>query len=214
VVNFVATPNEGFAFKKFVQNRCEESFVNSLSVTVNSQQTVFIHFTSGAYHVNFGVVNPHGSISATVNGAPITSGATIAEGSMIDFTATPMDEYKVKQWYLNGTPVEEQTSNTYSIELDDDINVTVEFETIVGIREHNLSLVEIFPNPVTHELMMNHAEQVTTVSFANSFGQIVKEERLTGKPTAVISTQHLPSGVYFVRIVSDHGTSVKKFVKQ
>ncbi|MDW7676656.1 MAG: hypothetical protein SCK57_03260, partial [Bacillota bacterium] len=69
--------------------------------------------------------------AAAVDGTAIASGATVVEGSNVDFTATPAAGYRVKEWTLNGSAVTDNTSTSYTVtDLAGIIAVTVEFELI------------------------------------------------------------------------------------
>lgn len=83
------------------------------------------------YTVDFSVVGANGTLSAEVDGVPITSGDEILEESDVLFTAVPDANYQIKEWKLDGVVIPGHTATTYTIvDLQDDINVTVEFEMI------------------------------------------------------------------------------------
>ncbi len=83
------------------------------------------------YTVNFSVIGSNGTISATSNGAQISSGAQVVHGSNLVFTAAPADLYRVREWKLNNTIVAGNTSNIFTISsLTADATVSVEFEPI------------------------------------------------------------------------------------
>ncbi|MCL2313246.1 MAG: hypothetical protein FWC41_12380, partial [Firmicutes bacterium] len=79
------------------------------------------------YPVTFNVVGENGSLIATVDGETINSGVELDEGKVIDFTATPDENFEVKEWKLNGVPVPDNTTNNYSITVSESSTVTVEF---------------------------------------------------------------------------------------
>jgi hypothetical protein len=166
--------------------------------------------------VNFSVVGENGTLSAklTSSGIVLTPEDVVIPGANIEFRAIPNVDYKVKEWIVNGNVVPDFTGESYSAAFPDEVNVTVEFEHILGITVNNLTAVEISPNPFTNEFTITNAEHVQKVTISNTLGQIVKEETLTGNSTAIISTQNLPQGLYFVILKNNEGLEVtKKIIK-
>jgi len=85
----------------------------------------------------------------------------------------------------------------------------------VNIAKHKLIDVEIYPNPFTNEIMIKNAEQIQKITISNTLGQVVKEEILTGNGTAIISTQNLNQGLFFITLRNKEGVEVtKKVVKR
>ena len=65
---------------------------------------------------------PNGTLKATVN-----SGSEVEEGTTVTFTATPTPGYRVKEWKLGGTVINNK-SNTYALTVTAAVHVTVSFE--------------------------------------------------------------------------------------
>jgi M6 family metalloprotease-like protein len=81
--------------------------------------------------VNFGVIGSNGTLTATVNGQQITTGAQVQQGNNVVFTASPASQYRVKEWKLNNTVIVGNTSNSYTVNsVSSDVTVNVEFEAI------------------------------------------------------------------------------------
>jgi len=84
-----------------------------------------------------------------------------------------------------------------------------------NISTNNLVAVELFPNPVTDELYISNTQQVKNITIVNMTGQTVIEALGTGDKTMVISTQYLPSGIFFVTLKNNEGVQItKKLVKK
>ena len=81
-----------------------------------------------------------------------------------------------------------------------------------GIATNDFTDIEFFPNPFTNEFTISNAEKVQKIIITNTLGQIVKEEVLSGVSSAVISTQNLQQGVYFITLKSNEGFEVTKKV--
>lgn len=82
------------------------------------------------YTVNFSVTGSNGTLGATVDAVPITSGASVMEGKNVVFTAAPASGYQLKKWYVDGSPIV-YTDLVYTLpNLNASKTVTVEFEAI------------------------------------------------------------------------------------
>jgi len=166
--------------------------------------------------VDFSIIGGNGELSAKLvsSGAPLTSGNHVLSGTAIQFMALPDIDYKVKEWKVNGETVPDLTDEVFRMTFLGG-PVTVEFEHIIGITVNNLINVELSPNPFTNEFTITNAEHVQKITLTNTLGQVVKEEMLTGHPTAVISTQSLPQGLYFVTLKNNEGLEItKKIIKK
>ena len=145
-------------------------------VTVN-----FAPVTTIKHTVNYSA-SGNGTVTAKADGVSFASGDEIMDRSYVVFTAIPDDGYKVKQWYLDGTPA--GTGSTIPIEeLDTDANVSVEFEQKVP-AEHTLNFSSADENLGTVTATVDGV-QVST-------GAVVKE----GSKVVVTAT---PKGDNIVR---------------
>jgi len=102
------------------------------------------------------------------------------------------------------------------------------FETYinnVGIKNYSFD-IQLYPNPARNELHVQSSKfKVQSIEFYDIFGRKLYEYnnsyglmvlRSYGLTTdgVVINISHLPSGIYFVKIFTDQGEVVKKFIKQ
>ncbi|MCL2435417.1 MAG: choice-of-anchor J domain-containing protein [Lentimicrobiaceae bacterium] len=86
-----------------------------------------------------------------------------------------------------------------------------ECETI-GIKEVK-STFSIVPNPATNNITITAGNDFNGVEVISFLGQTVLAQSTNGNSVTLdIST--LTNGVYFIRVISEEGVSVKKFVKQ
>ena len=74
---------------------------------------------------------------------------------------------------------------------------------------------EMFPNPSTDNLFIRFSdnEENAMVTFYDYSGKKVYNQEVTGSNTK-INVSNLSSGVYFVKVISDEKTGLKKFIKQ
>ncbi|MCL2289613.1 MAG: T9SS type A sorting domain-containing protein, partial [Bacteroidetes bacterium] len=89
-------------------------------------------------------------------------------------------------------------------------HVKVEIE--VGIDEYLQPNFSIVPNPAANQIIISSASPFHTVEVINFLGQTMVSETVEGNSTVNIS--NLNNGIYFVRVVFESGSSVRKLVKQ
>ena len=133
-ISIQAVPDSGWTFTGWSGDITSTD--NPLAVTMNIGRAITAQFTELiVYHtVNFSVVGGNGNLTATVNEVGITTGDTVSGGNNIVFTAIPDMGYRVKEWTHNSAVVENNTTNTYTLEnISSDATVTVEFEPIPTI---------------------------------------------------------------------------------
>jgi len=83
----------------------------------------------------------------------------------------------------------------------------------VGINETSAIGFSIVPNPAKDNIRITADTNFNKVEVINFLGQTVITQNNDSKK-ADVNVSNLTNGVYFVRIISDNGTSVQKFVKQ
>ena len=110
----------------------------------------------------------------------------------------------------------ENTGHTWTVKTvcADGISagVTVTKPICVGINQNELTF-SIAPNPAQNEITISSERNYNTIEIINFLGQTVISQNATAQKTTIDVSQ-LMGGVYFVRIVSDNGTNVQKFVKK
>ena len=67
-----------------------------------------------------------GELTAKVDGAAISSGASVEKGKTVTFTASPLTGYKVEKWELNGK-AEPSEKNAYELKVSEKADVKVSF---------------------------------------------------------------------------------------
>ncbi|MDD3568608.1 MAG: X2-like carbohydrate binding domain-containing protein [Bacteroidales bacterium] len=148
---FTASPEVGYTIKGWTVNgdlltEFSDDIYTIPNLAADVVVTVeFEPIVPETYTVTFSVVGSNGSLAATANGEGITSGASVEEGSLVVFTASPSAEHRVKEWTINGEVIPDNTSNELSIvSLDGDVSVTVSFEEVIPqIYTVTFSVVEV-----------------------------------------------------------------------
>ena len=163
---------------------------------------------SGFYFVRYNTPDEQaGTITATVDGKTITSGTLVEENARVVFTATPNENYEIKEWTNNGVLVPNILTNEYVVEsLNKNIEVSVVFNYL-DITDFMLSKVKIYPNPTTGELRIESGElRIENVEIFDIFGKQQLSTLNSQLSTQKIDISHLSAGLYFVKITT--GTSV------
>jgi hypothetical protein len=88
----------------------------------------------------------------------------------------------------------------------------------VGIQTAiNNSQFEIYPNPVKDELIVRSSvfgeNKNTQLKIVDVYGKEILSQKLN-TPNTELKTPDLKQGIYFVKITTDTGYVVKKFVKE
>lgn len=76
--------------------------------------------------------------------------------------------------------------------------------------EENMNELSIYPNPANNLLNIQSSTQIQSVEVLNIQGQLVIKEGNVNQ----INVSNLTNGVYMIRIATDNGVKVQKFVKE
>jgi hypothetical protein len=114
-----------------------------------------------------------------------------------------------------------EVAGTYDIEIyyemSDGSSRDTTFLSLIGVitdvNEKDINEIKIYPNPTSGNLFINAGKSVERLSIINGFGSEVFHQENLGEMTQV-SLSSLPSGLYFVRILSDGVLTTHKVVKR
>jgi hypothetical protein len=99
----------------------------------------------------------------------------------------------------------EQSSITHSVWITVNSNST-------AIEPINISKILLYPNPVDNELFIHAETVIDEIEIYNIAGRkIVNCQYRNGQS---INVTHLPTGIYFVKIIVDNQIVTRKFVKK
>ncbi|MEI6899173.1 MAG: PKD domain-containing protein, partial [Bacteroidota bacterium] len=155
--------------------------------------------------------------------APFTSTKTDANGHFT-FTGIAFGSYVIYPEFPGKStiPAHITLDNTNSsATLDFNMNAgSIIFGINGNINQPVNQIGEFFPNPVSTNanLLINTSQELTlTASFLNLTGQTVLESQQVvhkGENTLSFSVSELPNGIYFIKILTNNGsTVVRKLVK-
>jgi hypothetical protein len=86
-------------------------------------------------------------------------------------------------------------------------------ESCLGVNETKLASFTVVPNPAHNTIEISASVNFHTVDVINFLGETVLSQSVVGN-TANLDVSNFANGIYFIRIISDNGASVKKFVKR
>ena len=146
-----------------------------------------------APQVSIEVINCGGCFLLKAHGATTYEWSTGERGNAIAVCPTERATYSVIGT-RGGCTGEASTS------LLDITNITAE------------TAVALYPNPA-HDRVVVAAEGIRSVQLINLMGQVLHTTRATSS-TVALDLQHVPAGVYFVRVETANGRVVKKLVRK
>jgi hypothetical protein len=82
----------------------------------------------------------------------------------------------------------------------------------VGIEDHNLNNVELYPNPTTDKVTITFSAVSASIEILDAQGKLIQTTNLNSGEQ--ISLKNEQSGVYFVKIMTENATTVHRIVKQ
>ena len=153
------------------------------------------------------------NITATVNpeNAGVVKGAgTYKENGIVTLTATANEGYRFLNWTEDGNVVSNEAE--YLFMATSDRNLVANFIATEGIDELS-SAFNLYPNPANDRLHIESKVKINEVTIYDVYGRQQELSAISGQQT-VIDVTSLNNGIYFVKIVTDNGEVIKRFVKQ
>ena len=153
--------------------------------------------TLSSADATMGTVNPAGTM-------------TVNEGASFTATATPANNHVFTGWVdAMGDTVSHDNPYTFTVNADITLVGTFRYDG-VGIDEAEVSNVSLFPNPATSTFTVS-ATGMKEATVIDLNGRTVMTQR-TADGTATFDVSTLAKGTYFVRIVGEQATAVRKLV--
>ena len=165
--------------------------------------------------------------------APENLTATAKSTSSIELTWEAVENASSYFVYRNDVEIANITGTTY---VDEDLAYNTEYcytvtsmgassesdpseeactKTLGESIAENTSSFNIFPNPATDNLSIEANEEITEVNIYNIIGVNVYNEQCTMNNLQLdINISDFNSGVYFVKVKTANGETVKRFIKQ
>ena len=135
--------------------------------------------------------------------------ANITETYYLDTNLDDNTKYCYNVTALNGDLESEKSEEVCA--------TTLENKPIIpdGINDEDITSFTIYPNPVENELFIATELRVEEISIYDIYGRETMRQQVNKSTNQqVIDVADLNSGVYFVKIVTNEGEAVKRFVKK
>jgi hypothetical protein len=119
---------------------------------------------------------------------------------------------------ISGTPTDTGTFN-FTVQATNSIGnatkaLAIKIEDGVGISENEMLGIRIYPNPTTGELRIENGElRIEQIVIYDVYGNALQSHTSPMSPEAIINISHLPTGIYFLRIITEQGETVRKVLK-
>ena len=150
------------------------------------------------------------SADATMGTVSPAGTMTVNEGASVTATATPANNHVFTGWVdATGDTVSRDNPYTFTVTADITLVGTFRYDG-VGIDEAEVSNVSLFPNPATSTFTVS-ATGMKEATMIDLNGRTVMIQR-TADGTATFDVSTLAKGTYFVRIVGEQATAVRKLV--
>ena len=127
-VKFIAEPESGYTVDRWTENGATFNGTSGSYMLYAQEDTdIRVQFKVKTYTVRFGAEGG-GTVSATVDGSPISSPCEVREGKQVVFSATPNEGHRLEKWTRNGSEVYDAgIAPTYTYTVDSDIDVKAHF---------------------------------------------------------------------------------------
>lgn len=158
--------------------------------------------TSGIY--SYAYTNDNGCASVD------TLQLTINYSSTTDFSITTADscyEWNMVSYCETG----DYTQTLQTVEGCDSV-VTLHLTITVGIDDHDLSGIDVFPNP-TNSILNIKGEDMQRIVIYNDNGQLIYADGSVVSDLKQVDVSHFAAGQYFVKVLLGDGRTVtRKFI--
>ncbi|MCJ7821359.1 MAG: DUF5017 domain-containing protein, partial [Bacteroidales bacterium] len=91
---------------------------------------------------------------------------------------------------------------------------SVVFSVATGVDETLAGKIRIYPVPARSDIYAENISDVTLIEIFDITGNKQITEAVNGQDQVRIPVSHLTRGVYFIRLKTDHGTIMKRFIKE
>jgi hypothetical protein len=176
---------------EFAETVCDEYVWNNETFTVSGDYTRTFTNTAGC-------------------DSTVTLRLTVNYSATSDFSITTADS--CYEW--NAVSYCETGDYTQTLHTADgcDSVVTLHLTITVGIDDHDLSGIDVFPNP-TNSILNIKGEDMQRIVIYNDNGQLIYADGSVVSDLKQVDVSHFAAGQYFVKVLLGDGRTVtKKFI--
>ena len=198
-----AEANPGYTFVNWTRNGTVVSTEASYGFMVTGDADFVAHFSRNTYVIT--------AIAEPKDSGEVTGGGTFYYGDICTLTVTPNDGYKFVSWTLNGEVVSEEES--YSFAVTESGDYIARMESTEGIVEHNGITVSLYPNPASEYLTIEASEPVKMLEIYTINGTLVSKQNNCSEKME-INVENYAIGTYMIRLTTENGVEIRRFVKE
>ena len=197
-----AITNEGYDFVNWTENGNVVSTNADYSFVVNTGRDLVANFESQPVDIKINI-DP-------ADAAQVTGEGTYHYGDLVTLEVIPNENYQFVSWTEEGEVVCEET--TYTFIATTSRTLTANLINTEGVGEQG-NTVQVYPNPVSDKLTIEAEETIGGVEVYNLVGVLIYSQKECFNKLE-ISTLNLPSGLYFIRLSTNKGVEMRRFIKE
>ena len=198
-----AIANSGYFFVNWKENGVIKSTSPNYTFNVSSNRHLVAYFLPSYDTIT--------TISKPIVGGVTTGGGVYSYNQICTVVATPDTGYTFLNWKENGNIV--WPLPTYTFTVNANRNLEANFIYTLGVNNYSVqSDIEIYPNPTSSTLTIEtNSNTKQNLEIVNLLGQTMYTYYIYSKATVDVSA--FPKGIYILKLNTDKGIVVKKFVK-
>lgn len=171
----------------------ESDASNSANVTVN-----------GTTYVVTATADP-------AEGGEVTGGGTYYQGEVVTVSVRPNENYVVLGWMEDGVELTQEPTYTFTVTRNRNLVARLYLEN--DIEEMDAAKVMVYPNPANDKLCIESEQHILRCElFTLNGSQIISMDMNNLK--VEIPLEHLPSGMYLVKLTTETQVLTRRFTKE
>lgn len=196
VVSIDAEANEGYEFV---------SWTSEDGTVVSTEASTSINMPANDYHLiaNFEMEVVYYTLTLEMdpdNAANLMGAGSYQAGEEVNISAEVIGYYAFDNWTNEIGDVVSSDANTIVIMPEEDLILTANLHSTVGITGLSSSEFKVYPNPAKESITIEGlGEQVSNIRITNAMGQIVLFSEIKSE-MQTIDVSELSSGIYMIQI--------------
>ena len=199
----IANHSTGYHFVNWTLDGVEVSTNRIYNFTVTESAHYIANFELDTFEITASV-DPE-------EAGTITGAGTYNYGETVTLTAEANTDFRFENWTENGEVISEEATLTFTVEGDRQL--VAHFINTVGIAENDALTVSIYPNPVSDKLTIETSEPVKMVEIYSINGALLAKQ-VNCSEKIEINVANYAFGTYMIRLTTDNGVEIRKFVKE
>ena len=199
----IANHSTGYHFVNWTLDGVEVSTNRIYNFTVTESAHYIANFELDTFEITASV-DPE-------EAGTITGAGTYNYGETVTLTAEANTDFRFENWTENGEVISEEATLTFTVEGDRQL--VAHFINTVGITENDALTVSIYPNPVSDKLTIETSEPVKMVEIYSINGALLAKQ-VNCSEKIEINVANYAFGTYMIRLTTDNGVEIRKFVKE